>query len=62
MWEQVQVCYLSGRHYLGASRVHALDLDQVAVVAAKENIELNHVEETVEVKHGNLTGLCKRTG
>lgn len=48
-----------GAALLGASRVHALDLDQVAVVAAKENIELNHVEETVEVKHGNLLDSVK---
>lgn len=43
-----------GAALLGASRVHALDLDQVAVVAAKDNIKLNHVEGTVEVVHGNL--------
>jgi len=48
-----------GAALLGASRVHALDLDQVAVVAAKENIELNHVGETVEVKHGNLLDSVK---
>ena len=48
-----------GAALLGASRVHALDLDQVAVVAAKENIELNHVEETVEVKNGNLLDSVK---
>jgi ribosomal protein L11 methyltransferase len=48
-----------GAALLGASRVHALDLDQVAVVAAKENIELNHVEEKVEVKHGNLLDSIK---
>lgn len=48
-----------GAALLGASRVHALDLDQVAVVAAKENIELNHVEKIVEVKHGNLLDSIK---
>ena len=47
-----------GAALLGASRVHALDLDEVAVVAAKENIELNNVDEIVEVTHGNLTGFC----
>ncbi|MHA6260367.1 50S ribosomal protein L11 methyltransferase [Sporosarcina sp. CAU 1771] len=39
---------------LGASKVHALDLDYVAVTAAKENTELNKVEGVVEVTHGNL--------
>ena len=32
-----------GAALLGASKVHALDLDEVAVTAAKENIELNNV-------------------
>jgi ribosomal protein L11 methyltransferase len=44
---------------LQAERVHALDLDDVAVVAAKENIELNHVENIVEVTHGNLLDSIK---
>ena len=48
-----------GAALLGASRVHALDLDEVAVVAAKENIELNNVEEIVEVTHGNLLDSVK---
>ena len=39
---------------LGAKKVKALDLDHVAVTAAKENIELNKVEAIVEVTHGNL--------
>ena len=43
-----------GAALLGASRVHALDLDQVAVIAAKDNIKLNQVESTVKVVHGNL--------
>lgn len=43
-----------GAALLGASSVHALDLDYVAVRAAKENIELNKVESIVEVTHGNL--------
>ncbi|MCZ2259369.1 50S ribosomal protein L11 methyltransferase [Sporosarcina sp. G11-34] len=43
-----------GAALLGASKVHALDLDYVAVRAAKENIELNKVESIVEVTHGNL--------
>lgn len=43
-----------GAALLGASSVHALDLDHVAVTAAKENVELNKVESIVEVTHGNL--------
>ncbi|QUW22199.1 50S ribosomal protein L11 methyltransferase [Sporosarcina sp. Marseille-Q4063] len=39
---------------LGAKKVEALDLDYVAVTAAKENVELNKVETIVEVTHGNL--------
>ncbi|MBD7983109.1 50S ribosomal protein L11 methyltransferase [Sporosarcina sp. Sa2YVA2] len=48
-----------GAALLGASRVHALDLDEVAVTAAKENIELNNVQEIVEVTHGNLLDSVK---
>ena len=43
-----------GAAMLGAKSVHALDLDEVAVVAAKENIELNKVENIIRVTHGNL--------
>ena len=43
-----------GAAMLGAKRVQALDLDEVAVTAAKENVELNHVSHLVEVKQGNL--------
>lgn len=43
-----------GAAMLGAKRVQALDLDEVAVTAAKENVELNHVSHIVEVKQGNL--------
>ena len=42
-----------GAALLGASQVHALDLDLVAVNAAKENVELNKVDHVVEVFHGN---------
>ncbi|WP_342511260.1 50S ribosomal protein L11 methyltransferase [Sporosarcina sp. FSL K6-1522] len=48
-----------GAALLGASRVHALDLDEVAVVAAKENIALNKVDEIIEVTHGNLLDSVK---
>lgn len=39
---------------LGANKVHALDLDPVAVKSAQENVQLNHVEKIVEVEQGNL--------
>mgnify|MGYP003434562802 CR=1 FL=1 len=48
-----------GAALLGASQVHALDLDLVAVTAAKENVELNKVDHVVEVFHGNLLDTVK---
>lgn len=48
-----------GAALLGAKHVHALDLDHVAVTAARENIELNKVEKTVDVVHGNLLDTVK---
>jgi ribosomal protein L11 methyltransferase len=39
---------------LGAGRVHAVDLDTVAVRVAKENVAINHVEDIVHVAHGDL--------
>jgi ribosomal protein L11 methyltransferase len=39
---------------LGAQKISALDLDQVAVTTAKMNIELNHVQDIVEVSQNNL--------
>ena len=48
-----------GAALLGAKQVHALDLDLVAVTAARENIELNKVENIVEVFHGNLLDTVK---
>jgi len=39
---------------LGAKNVLALDLDEVAVESAKQNIEINHVSEQIEVRKGNL--------
>lgn len=39
--------------------MHALDLDEVAVKAARENIELNQVQDIVEVFHGNLLDTVK---
>lgn len=43
-----------GAALLGAQHVHALDLDEVAVTAARENIQLNQVTDRIEVVHGNL--------
>jgi ribosomal protein L11 methyltransferase len=48
-----------GAALLGAKQVHALDLDLVAVTAAKENVELNKVDHLVEVFHGNLLDTVK---
>ncbi len=48
-----------GSALLGADKVHALDLDEVAVTAARENITLNKVEHVAEVFHGNLLDTVK---
>lgn len=48
-----------GAALLGAKSVHALDLDEVAVRSAKENVALNKVEDTVSVFHGNLLDTVK---
>ncbi|MCR6096795.1 50S ribosomal protein L11 methyltransferase [Salipaludibacillus agaradhaerens] len=39
---------------LGAAKVHALDLDEVAVKSAKLNVKLNKVQEIVDVTQDNL--------
>lgn len=39
---------------LGAEKVLALDLDEVAVRAANDNVRLNHVQNRVTVKKNNL--------
>ena len=39
---------------LGAKKATAIDLDKNAVDIAKENAQRNHVEDRVEVIHGNL--------
>ncbi|WP_404329327.1 50S ribosomal protein L11 methyltransferase [Mesobacillus maritimus] len=39
---------------LGATRVEALDLDEVAVNVAKSNITLNKVDDVVKVRQNNL--------
>jgi len=43
-----------GAALLGAGKVHALDLDEVAVKSALENVELNKVDHIIDVFHGNL--------
>ncbi|MFJ5765937.1 50S ribosomal protein L11 methyltransferase [Lysinibacillus sp. NPDC093210] len=48
-----------GAAMLGAKSVHALDLDEVAVRSAKENVALNKVSDKVEVFHGNLLDTVK---
>ncbi len=48
-----------GAAMLGAEKVHALDLDEVAVTAARENVELNKVDDVVQVFHGNLLDTVK---
>lgn len=48
-----------GAALLGAKAVHALDLDEVAVRSARENIALNKVNHVVDVHHGNLLDTVK---
>ncbi|WP_046173877.1 50S ribosomal protein L11 methyltransferase [Domibacillus indicus] len=43
-----------GAALLGAARVTALDLDDVAVSAARQNVALNHAEDIVSVAKNNL--------
>lgn len=46
-----------GASLLGAQRVLALDLDPIAVSSAKENVELNHLSEQIEVHLSDLLGI-----
>lgn len=48
-----------GAAMLGAKSVHALDLDEVAVRSAIENVEINKMQNIVEVFHGNLLDTVK---
>ncbi|KGR78548.1 50S ribosomal protein L11 methyltransferase [Ureibacillus manganicus] len=50
-----------GAALLGARKVHALDLDEVAVESARENVVLNKVNNVVEVFHGNLLDSVKES-
>ncbi|GAB6158113.1 50S ribosomal protein L11 methyltransferase [Desulfotomaculum varum] len=45
---------------LGAARVLAVDLDEVAVKVARDNVRLNGVQDRVEVLHGNLLDQVSR--
>ena len=51
-----------GAALLGASHVHALDLDDVAVTAAKANVTLNGVQDRTTVVQGNLLDAIKEPG
>lgn len=48
-----------GAALLGAKTVHALDLDEVAVRSAIENVELNKVSDKIEVVQGDLLDTVK---
>ena len=47
---------------LGAKDVIAVDIDEVAVKVAQENVKLNQVQGTVKVLQGNLLDLVKEPG
>ncbi|MFC4411072.1 50S ribosomal protein L11 methyltransferase [Chungangia koreensis] len=51
-----------GAAKLGAGHIHALDLDEVAVRAAKENVQLNHTDEQIDVLQGNLLDTVTKPG
>ncbi|WP_203333058.1 50S ribosomal protein L11 methyltransferase [Planococcus beigongshangi] len=51
-----------GSALLGAKEVHALDLDDIAVKAARMNVELNKVQDTVTVVGGNLVDSIDEPG
>lgn len=44
---------------LGAKKVVAVDLDEVAVIVTKENAEKNEVEGSIDILHGNLTDVVE---
>lgn len=51
-----------GAALLGAREVHALDLDEIAVHAAKINVKLNKVQDRVNVVKGNLLDTIEAPG
>ncbi|MEN6326818.1 MAG: 50S ribosomal protein L11 methyltransferase [Syntrophomonas sp.] len=44
---------------LGAARVFAMDVDELAVKIARENIALNHLEDVIEAQAGDITEAIK---
>lgn len=48
-----------GAALLGAKHVHALDLDEIAVRSAIENVELNNVSKQIDVVKGDLLDTVK---
>lgn len=51
-----------GAALLEAKEVHALDLDDVAVTAARINVKLNKAQDKVTVVHGNLLDTIDEPG
>lgn len=51
-----------GAALLDAQEVHALDLDDVAVTAARINVKLNKVQNKINVVHGNLLDTIDEPG
>lgn len=51
-----------GAALLDAKEVHALDLDDVAVTAARINVKLNKVQNKINVVHGNLLDTIDEPG
>ncbi|CEG23007.1 Ribosomal protein L11 methyltransferase [Planococcus massiliensis] len=51
-----------GAALLDAKEVHALDLDDVAVTAARINVKLNKVQNKIKVVHGNLLDTIDEPG
>lgn len=47
---------------LGAKKVTAIDLDKTAVKICKENIELNHLTDVIQVVHGDLVSQIDDSG
>ncbi len=47
---------------LGSSKVIGVDIDPVAVKAARENVHLNQVEDVMEVRQGNLFDVVNGQG
>lgn len=46
---------------LGAERVIAVDLDELAIKVTNENAKINHVKNFIDVRHGNLLDVVSET-